>query len=366
VAVDGVGNAVTTTAPTSGWTVARIDTSITEPSPYGGGPGLLRGVSCPAVSLCVAVDSVGNLVASGAPTGGSGAWAVIHIDNNSDYGCTAGGLTCQAPLMGISCPTVSLCAAVDFTGNVLQTPTPVAPTPWPSEPAGGGGPLSLWSVSCPTTGFCAAVDGIGGDVITWNPSAGPGVAVHRLPIAAFGIWCSSASLCLASGEGAHGTAELVGSINPAAKSPTWTITDYGDVNGVACPTPSVCLAADNEGELIVGVTVASLTDVLRHEATGGRIPKLGALARRRGYTFPFTSPIAGRLTITWETHGRVPTVLATGSAAFAGPQKETVKLRLTGAGRALLAGGGRVRVTAVATYVTNTGAVTSERKLTLR
>ncbi|MDQ6778860.1 MAG: hypothetical protein M3071_22145 [Actinomycetota bacterium] len=366
VAVDGQGNVATTgtpSGPASAWAVAPVDTSITEPSPYGGGPDLLRGVSCPSVSLCLAVDSVGNLVASGAPTGGAGAWALIHIDNNSDYGCLGGGLTCQAPLMGVSCPTPALCSAVDFTGNVLQTATPSVPAAWPSQPAGGGGPQSLWSVSCPSASLCATVDGAGGDAITWNPATGLRLTTHRLPIDAFGVWCSSTSLCLASGESAKGTAELVGSTDPASPTPAWVVTDFGQINAVSCPTSSVCLAADNQGDVIVGVTVTSLAAALRHEAIGGAVPRIGALVRRRGYALPFTSPLAGQLNVTWM---QSTTVLATASARFPGPGTKTVRLELTGAGSSALKAAGRIRVTATATYETNSGTVTAERKLPLR
>jgi hypothetical protein len=365
VAVDGQGNVAASGAPAgpaTGWTVARVDTSITEPSPYGGGPNLLRGVSCPSVSLCVAVDSVGNIISSGAPTGGAPAWALTHIDDNSDYGCTGGGPTCQAPLMGVSCATPSSCSAADFTGNLLQTTTPAAPAPWPSRPATGGGPASLWSLSCPSATLCAAVDGAGGDVITWSPATGLRTTTHRLPIDAFGVWCDPAGLCLASGESANGTAEIVGSSDPAARSPTWAVTDFGFVNAVSCPTASVCLAADNEGDVILGVTVASLAATLRHQALGGRIPKIAALVHRRGYAFAFTSPLAGQLTVTW-TAGT--TVLGTASARFPGPGAKTVRLKLTGAGRALLKASTRIKVTAVAGYETNTGTVTAQVKLPL-
>ncbi|MDQ6807316.1 MAG: hypothetical protein M3065_20710 [Actinomycetota bacterium] len=366
VAVDGQGNAAATSAPSgpaSAWTVAPVDTSITEPSPYGGGPNLLRGISCPSVSLCLAVDSVGNVAYSGAPTGGAAAWALMHIDNGSDYACAAGGPTCQAPLMGVACPASALCGAVDFAGNLLQTTTPTVPSAWPSQAATGGGPQSLWSLSCPTTSFCATVDGTGGHAITWNPAAGSRLTTHRLPIDAFGVWCSSTTLCLAAGEGANGTAELAGSTNPASPSPAWAVTDFGLVNAVSCPTPSVCLAADNQGGVILGVTVTSLVATLQHEAIGGQIPRAGVLARRRGYPLQFTSPIAGQLTIAWAGS---TTVLATASAHFNGPQKQTVSLNLTGPGRRVFKAGGRIRVSATATYQTNTGTVSAQRKLTLR
>ena len=369
VAVDGDGNAVTTddsSGPASAWMVALVDSSIAEPSPDGGGPDLLRGVSCPSVSFCVAADSVGNIVYSRDPTGGSGAWALIHVDDNSDYGCAGGGLTCQAPLMGVSCPTASLCTAVDFTGNILQTTTPTGPLAWASRPAGGGGPQSLWSVSCPTASFCATVDGTSGDAVSWNPVAGSRLTTHRLPIDAFGVWCSTASLCLASGEGANGTAELVGSTDPAAKSPVWDVTDFGDINAVSCPTKSVCLAADDDGQLIVGVTVKSLAATLRRVAVGGHIPRLGVLVRRRGYALRFTSPLAGQMQIKWTAHGRAgAAILATASARFRGPQTRTVRLKLTATGRRLLKAVSRISVSAAATYETNTGAVGAQRKLTL-
>jgi hypothetical protein len=366
-AVDGQGNALASTDPTGGtpaWAIARVDTSITEPSPFGGGPGLLRGVSCPTVSFCVAVDSVGNAVYSDNPaTGTAPAWATVHIDDNSDYGCQGGGMTCQAPLMGVSCPSASLCVAADFTGNILQTSTPTASAPWPSDYSGGGGAQSLWSVSCPTLGFCATVDGSSGNDFTWNPAAGSHPAAHRLPIDAFGVWCSSASLCLAAGEDPHGVAELVGSTNPGARTPRWNVTDFGDINDVSCPTPSLCLAVDDQGQVMSGVTVASLTSTLRRHAIGSRVPRIGSLVHNGGYRFRLAAQLAGAVQIKWEAEG---TVLATGTAQFTSPQTRTVALRLTPAGRTLLKHASRFTLMAIATYNTNTGFVSTQRKLTLR
>jgi hypothetical protein len=71
VAADAAGDVVTSTDPGSlrpAWKVTHVDSSLAEPSPYGGGPDLLQGVSCPTVSLCVAVDSVGNVIYSRDPT----------------------------------------------------------------------------------------------------------------------------------------------------------------------------------------------------------------------------------------------------------------------------------------------------------
>ena len=78
-------------------------------------PGIaLRGVSCPSASLCVAVDDLTSVVTSTNPTGGAGAWTVTNV----------------APaigLRGVSCPSVSLCVAVDDSGNVVTSTNPAGP-----------------------------------------------------------------------------------------------------------------------------------------------------------------------------------------------------------------------------------------------
>jgi hypothetical protein len=38
----------------------------------------LSDVSCPSVSLCVALDQAGNVIASSKPTGGAGAWKTVR------------------------------------------------------------------------------------------------------------------------------------------------------------------------------------------------------------------------------------------------------------------------------------------------
>jgi hypothetical protein len=43
----------------------------------------LESISCPSVSLCVAVDSTGHAVVSTDPTGGASAWVPTLIDGDS-------------------------------------------------------------------------------------------------------------------------------------------------------------------------------------------------------------------------------------------------------------------------------------------
>ena len=155
VAVDAAGNVITSQSPTGGgsaWAVTRVDRSTTQNNTDNAGSVLVRGVSCPSTTLCVAVDAAGNALVSTDPTGGASAWSTTHIDTNASYGCTGTGLSCQPPLVGISCPSSALCAAVDFSGNLLTTTDPAAALPWTSTPTDGGGLSSLYGISCPVIG----------------------------------------------------------------------------------------------------------------------------------------------------------------------------------------------------------------------
>jgi hypothetical protein len=98
VAVDNLGNIVTSIHPTGGTTAWKASAV---------GHYYLVGVSCPATNLCVAIDDSGDALTSTNPTGGAAAWKLSKVDPGG------GGLS------GISCPSVNLCVAVDWTGQVV-------------------------------------------------------------------------------------------------------------------------------------------------------------------------------------------------------------------------------------------------------
>jgi len=72
-------------------------------------------VSCGSPTLCVAADTMGNVLTSTNPTGGPPAWTVAQVD--------AVGF-----VSGVSCPSASLCVAVDSAGYVLVGAQPPAVT----------------------------------------------------------------------------------------------------------------------------------------------------------------------------------------------------------------------------------------------
>jgi hypothetical protein len=51
----------------------------------------LQGVSCPSISLCVAIDQEGDVVTSTDPTGGAATWVIADVEGTDRF-------------TGISCP----------------------------------------------------------------------------------------------------------------------------------------------------------------------------------------------------------------------------------------------------------------------
>lgn len=103
VAVDSVGDVVTSTDPNGRFS--------TWNSTFAGGAGSVNGVSCPTTSLCVAVDDSGDVVTSTNPTGAASAWIVSNVDGSNRES-------------GVSCTGSDLCVAVDSHGDVLTTRAP--------------------------------------------------------------------------------------------------------------------------------------------------------------------------------------------------------------------------------------------------
>ena len=371
VAVDGAGNMITSPNPTGGgssWTVARVDDSKTQSNTDNAGSVLLRGVSCPSTALCVAVDAAGNAVVSTDPTGGATAWTTTHVDTDVSLGCTGTGLTCQPPLVGITCPATTQCVAIDFSGNLLSTMDPTGTAPWTSTPTAGGGLSSLFGISCPVIGFCATADGDAGRAITFNPAAPTAQTSRSLPYSLDGIWCRSRSLCLASVETEGGISGLLGSYDPAAYASRWSLSSLGGGNAVACPSASLCLAGDDEGNISAGVTTKAITTGLTAELLSTRhLPTIAALDRTRRDTFLFTSPIAAQVQLAWTVAGTagMPVTVASTSHRFATPGRAKLTLRLSVAGRRLFkAATRRLKLGATATFAAGTGSVSAVKTLT--
>jgi hypothetical protein len=233
VAIDTAGNVVTSSNPTGGagaWTGAHVDNS-----------GGLQGISCQSPPLCVAVDSGGDVVTSTNPTGGAGAWTGAHADNSG------GSVT------GISCPSTSRCVAVDSNDNVVTS----------TDPTGGAGAWTVTSVdtnffgfkgvSCPSTSLCVAIDGAGHAVTSTDPTGGAGAwtgADVNGSGSLFAVSCPAANLCVASDLAGN----VVTSTDPTGGAGAWTgahaDNSGGFVNAISCPSASFCIGTDNHNNVV--------------------------------------------------------------------------------------------------------------------
>jgi hypothetical protein len=356
-AVDGDANVITSSTPLggSGWTTTGAD------------PGhKLASVSCPSFSLCVAVDEAGNAVVSTDPTDRSPTWTVSHVDAD----VTSVGA--QAALDDVSCPSVSMCIAVDNAGNVLSSTNPTGgATAWTPSAVDEG--TALAAVSCPSVSLCVAA---GGSTIlvstapatgtqSWSAATIPGTPTS---FAMQRISCTGTAMCVGNDQ----NGDVLSSDDPGGGGATWRLTpveQYG-VGAVACSPTSSCFALDFVGNVLVGAqpTVRQLMGKsLRAAAVPpGSARRIGLLLSRGGYWLTQTAPLAGRLTVTWRLFGTRTTVAAA-RVSLGSVQAQTFEVTLTRAGRRLLRRAKRPRVKATATYTpVGSQPITVSAALTLR
>ena len=241
-AINQEGDVVTSVTPaTGGWSAAPI-------AERSGLVGSLAAISCPSATLCVAVEG-GNLLTSKNPNGGASAWERKPIDSSG--------------LLAVSCPSTHLCVAVDGSGDVLTSTNPTAGAASWSAPANidSNNNYGLYGVSCPTASLCVAVDGRGNVLTSKNPAGG--AAAWSAPVSITGgsglgnVSCSTESLCTAmDGEG-----EVVASTDPTGGASAWTpptpVDVHGGVASLSCASPTACVAVDRNGGVITGTLIGS-------------------------------------------------------------------------------------------------------------
>jgi hypothetical protein len=226
VAVDSAGTVVNLTIESEGTATVSEKQDID-------GTNELTALTC-AASTCVTVDNQGNIFAS---TSAGTSWSEQYDVGNK--------------LTSVACASSSLCLAVDTAGNVT-TFDPAVPPPSHQQPIDG--PNSVNAVSCvPSSSDCVVSDSRGDAYYatnvrtsangTWTTWSGPS---GQSPSQA--VDCPTSTLCvLADGiaeEGGGGdmyyASSLGGSWNEAF-SPL-----YGVV-AVSCGSSSLCVAGQSEG-----------------------------------------------------------------------------------------------------------------------
>jgi hypothetical protein len=243
--------------------------------------------SCPTISLCVAVAGANSLLTStNAGAGRAARWKLTaaHIDMSRS---TAFG---AATVTALSCPAVSLCVAVDSAGRVLTSSDPTRERPWsvadvdprvetlPGVPAGAEPGLGampptfadarLTAVSCPSVKLCVAVDEYGTIAYSFDPTGGAHAwklsndHAGILRTGTSDVSCASVSLCVY--VGATGlTGYTPGSVRVADGPPDLRSSystrriDTTYLTAVACVPAGFCVAIDQRASIIVGVVAPS-------------------------------------------------------------------------------------------------------------
>ena len=95
----------------------------------------VKGVACPTVSACAAIDNNADVIVSTDPTGGPGAWSFKNLLPYDDPS-TTGEVHVGNGMFAISCPTTELCATAGQEYRLLVSADPFAPDE-PKAAAGG-------------------------------------------------------------------------------------------------------------------------------------------------------------------------------------------------------------------------------------
>lgn len=100
----------------------------------------IEAISCPTATFCLAVDRDGYAWSSTAPAGGEAAWQEVFVDSSGN-------------LADVSCPTSSFCVALDESSRALTSTNPAGEaTDWGVAPV----PSGILGLSCPSTSLCLA------------------------------------------------------------------------------------------------------------------------------------------------------------------------------------------------------------------
>ena len=201
-------------------------------------------VACPSTIECVATDMAGNEITFN-PASPPSAPHPVPMDSM------------DATALNVSCPTTTLCAAVETSnpsgaigGGREITFNPASPPSNATPPIISPNVGPLW-VACPAgaSDVCVAVNG-GQDETTFNPSSPSGARTSGIVQNddLFAVSCPRGvtTQCTAMGNGPAYT------FNPASPGKLTTLPtgDSAGWDALACPTKALCTSVDSLGRVL--------------------------------------------------------------------------------------------------------------------
>jgi hypothetical protein len=161
---------------------------------------------------------------------------------------------------GVSCPTTTLCVAIDEAGTVVTTSNP-ASHPWHVTKIDQQSPASLGCAHGSPT-VCVVGDGIFNLVTSSNPLSGPWnintSTENNLNSHASAISCSKTTFCVVGGS----RGDLIVSTTPTTAWPPTSTTDNGNyITSVDCtPGTTFCAAFDDAGNMLTNADASNAID----------------------------------------------------------------------------------------------------------
>jgi hypothetical protein len=234
---------------------AWSDPSVYYPAPATGQPTapLLPSIACTGGPLCVIVDgsdhvSTGEGTDWSSPSPFPTSTALLQ-GNPADPGAGQAGARDAA----VTCADPTFCAAVDNTGHAAS----LVDGRWVDPSTFGTNGVSLYErglvgITCPTTSMCRAV--VGTTVLDWDGngwSQEPSPWTTSLPASGTGgpqaaaIGCPTTTLCAIVSGG-----ELWVDEPGQPWTPVQTIDPQGGLDSISCPTATFCMAADESGSVL--------------------------------------------------------------------------------------------------------------------
>jgi len=183
----------------------------------------VNGMSCPTPTVCYAVDSTGAILSSTPP----GGW--LKVDTDSASG-----------LVAISCAKKQSCVAVDHSGNALT----LANGTWSSPSIVDTGSGSFTGLSCSNGAFCMAIDSSGAAYAD-TPAGWQQFTVDTVG-SLTGVSCTSTKNCVAVDNGGG-----VYTYDGASWSAVSAIDVGHAFTAVSCSDKSFCAAVDHSGNAAV-------------------------------------------------------------------------------------------------------------------
>jgi hypothetical protein len=264
-------------------------------APNKGGNTQLSGVSCPSITVCVAVGdfrTTADLSVTLAERLVRSRWSIDHTPNLTTVA--------YSQFNGVSCPSPASCTAVGelvTNGHFLASPLVEARvgSSWSLEgtpPIGRGIGGSFSGVSCPSPSVCVAVGEtsrqipldvrgtINGQLAEgwngrrWTVQSAPSAVTHPGELNA--VDCVTPTDCLAVGRiGADAVTEIWNGASWAMQAPAaGSSLAVGGLNGLSCPSASDCVAVgispDGDTPVVEGGMAASGRSRTRRRSPASR------------------------------------------------------------------------------------------------